>query len=304
MLCGGKTLTIGDAELRVGLCLGAKVSLYAVRRDRMAYDSRFVPASSATHQAGSVLYLLLRGSLVWHNPHEPFVGPELLVLPRALLDGAANVRPRPFHNYGEPLDVCTVFFDAEPRTDTIDRIGAPETIWGELRRSFEALVQSSHRADRASAAQALVDTLVDLRALPASSVEGAAGTHRPSEGRFSRTWAAFANTWSGGALPSLTEMADRTATSTRQVQRDMGSLADALSLPYRGWRATLLSWRISLAVTLLGAPRTTVAEVAVRVGYGSAAAMGRAFRDAGVPSPTEVRTRLLAIAADPDSPAR
>jgi AraC-like DNA-binding protein len=297
VLCEGKALAINGAELRVVLCLDAKISLYAVRRDRMAYDSRFIPPSSSTHGTGSVVYLLLRGTLVWQNPHESFVGPHLLVLPRALLDGSAGVRQRTFHNYGEPLDVCTVFFDADPPAETIERIVPPLAAWEELQRSFEALVQSSHRSDRASAARAILDTLVDVRALPGSCVMGGTATKQPSNGVLSRTWAAFADTWSGGALPSLTEMAERTATSTRQVQRDLGAMADALSLPFRGWRATLLSWRITLAVTLLGAPRTTVGEVAARVGYGSTAAMARAFRDAGVPPPTEIRAALLAINA-------
>ena len=40
----------------------------------------------------------------------------------------------------------------------------------------------------------------------------------------------------------------------------------------------LVSWRIQLAATLLRASKSSVAEVAARVGYGSEAALSRAFK--------------------------
>jgi AraC-like DNA-binding protein len=48
-----------------------------------------------------------------------------------------------------------------------------------------------------------------------------------------------------------------------------------------------------MAVLLLSAPEATVAEVAKIVGYGSAIAMARAFRDAKLPAPSAIQTQML-----------
>jgi transcriptional regulator GlxA family with amidase domain len=50
--------------------------------------------------------------------------------------------------------------------------------------------------------------------------------------------------------------------------------------------------RLKMAVIMLSAKDATVAEVARVVGYGSADAMARAFRDAELPAPSEVREAL------------
>jgi transcriptional regulator GlxA family with amidase domain len=50
--------------------------------------------------------------------------------------------------------------------------------------------------------------------------------------------------------------------------------------------------RLRVAALLLSAPAATVADVASAVGYGSAIAMARAFRDAKLPPPSSVQAAV------------
>lgn len=71
----------------------------------------------------------------------------------------------------------------------------------------------------------------------------------------------------------------------------VGPIAFRLLLDYA--RATVVAVRLRLAALLLSAREATIAEVAQRVGYGSVDALGRAFRDAGLPSPHAIRELVI-----------
>jgi transcriptional regulator GlxA family with amidase domain len=94
-----------------------------------------------------------------------------------------------------------------------------------------------------------------------------------------------------GGTTSLKQVANSLEMSMRQVGRDAKELAATFGFG-RGYRDTLLVLRLRVAALLLSAPAATVADVAAAVGYGSAIAMARAFRDASLPAPSVVQAAL------------
>jgi len=89
-----------------------------------------------------------------------------------------------------------------------------------------------------------------------------------------------------GELGALAEV------SGRQVDRFVSEFTRAFPMSGGGWRAVTVHFRLKTAVLFLSAEDATIAEVAHAVGYGSADAMAKAFRDAGVPSPSTIREAL------------
>jgi transcriptional regulator GlxA family with amidase domain len=110
--------------------------------------------------------------------------------------------------------------------------------------------------------------------------------------RFRRLWSAMQPLYATyGATTSLKQIASSLGMSMRQVGRDAKDLAAAFGIG-GGYRDALLVLRLRVAVLLLSAPDATVADVAKLVGYGSAIAMARAFRDAKLPAPSVIQTAL------------
>lgn len=102
---------------------------------------------------------------------------------------------------------------------------------------------------------------------------------------------------------SIFEIKKITGMSIRQLARDIKLLTKTFGLPGEGFRDTAKVMRLRTAVVLLSAPGATATEVARQVGYKSLEAMGRAFRDAGLPAPSVVhdQVRYEAMAALPTS---
>jgi AraC-like DNA-binding protein len=80
--------------------------------------------------------------------------------------------------------------------------------------------------------------------------------------------------------------------SPRQATRDMVTFLSTFPVPGRTFRELVKVLRIRRAALLLSASDVTVTSVARDVGYGGLDAMARAFRDAGLPAPSEVRADL------------
>jgi transcriptional regulator GlxA family with amidase domain len=91
---------------------------------------------------------------------------------------------------------------------------------------------------------------------------------------------------------TLDQLGELANTSRRQVDRYVHAFFEEVPLVGGGFRAAALHLRLKLAVLFLSAEGVTATEVAVEMGYGSIDAMGRAFRDAGLPSPSAVQASL------------
>ena len=96
-------------------------------------------------------------------------------------------------------------------------------------------------------------------------------------------------------LPTLSDLAHVVGRSDRQLARNIGALATAFAAPGLRFRSATLDWRMREAITFLSAPHATVTQVAKAVRYGSVEAMARAFRDAGLPAPVEVRAAMRRV---------
>ncbi len=84
--------------------------------------------------------------------------------------------------------------------------------------------------------------------------------------------------------------------SPRQLQRIVEELAARYGLNAGNWRDMRNRWRIQIAAVLLSVPELTLSAIADEVGYASAAALTRAFANAGLPPPSELREAFKASA--------
>jgi AraC-like DNA-binding protein len=108
--------------------------------------------------------------------------------------------------------------------------------------------------------------------------------------RFSRLWTVLKPLYEDmSTSASLKQIATIARLSLRQLGRDLGDLSRTFSLFGDGFRDAMRVVRLRAACLFLSAPTATPSEVARHVGYGSLDAMGRAFRDANLPSPSVVQ---------------
>jgi AraC-like DNA-binding protein len=118
-------------------------------------------------------------------------------------------------------------------------------------------------------------------------------TGGPSE-RDIRIAAALAETFSNLATAADTlHLTESAKISTRQLQRVLAAFGEKYGMGIESWRDLRNRWRVQVAAVLFSRPELTASAVAAEVGYASAPALARAFAKAGLPSPTEVRRRLL-----------
>ena len=93
--------------------------------------------------------------------------------------------------------------------------------------------------------------------------------------------------------PTVEEVSGATGISLRQVDRYVSQFLERFGhLGGTSWRVATRHMRLKLAVMWLSADGVSVADVATATSYGSADAMARAFRDAGLPTPSKVQSEL------------
>jgi hypothetical protein len=91
---------------------------------------------------------------------------------------------------------------------------------------------------------------------------------------------------------TLDELASASGLSGGQIERRIQGVLSAFGVIGIGIRSVALHVRMKTAVYFLGVDGAAPADVATVAGYGSVDAMGRAFRDAGLPPPREVQRKL------------
>jgi AraC-like DNA-binding protein len=91
----------------------------------------------------------------------------------------------------------------------------------------------------------------------------------------------------------LGDLARDLGLKTGQVEREMQRLLALFGLPGPGLRSAQHQARMTMAAMYLSGKGVSIAEAASLSGYGSTIAMARAFRDAGLPSPSAVQKELL-----------
>jgi AraC-like DNA-binding protein len=261
-----------------------------VRRESLAFDTKYAAAASGKPEQVGHLFLMLAGRWI-HDSGETFRGPVAFMLADDEIERQQKTS-RTFRTDGERVDVVQLRI-AQPMIRA--RIGmshGPLAVPSQAWDAVNALVTHAPRGDAqhvATVLETFASADVIDRALTQTVI-----TEEPE--RFRRLWGALEPLYSTyGATTSLKQLASSLGMSMRQVGRDAKELSTAFGIG-GGYRDALLMLRLRVAVLLLSAPDATVADVAKVVGYGSPIALARAFRDAKLPSPSVIQT---AVRGDP-----
>ena len=265
-----------------------------VERSGLTLDTRLVPAAKGAPRPGVCLYLLHRGAFVLDGDHGPrFEGPAAFLLSEQHLEGAHGARSTTFRANGSPFAAIEMHL---AEADVLARRAEPPSTLEVDHRTWTATARVIGLAQEASGdthdlEAAVVDLLRALAETGAIAARRAEAARAPV--RFERLWRAVRPMAERFALTAtMNELGAVADVSPRQLDRYLKEFFETFAMVGGGWRAATVHLRIKLAVMFLSAEDVSVAEVARAVGYGSADAMARAFRDAGLSAPTTVREAL------------
>ena len=278
MLTATSATRIGTAGMRTTLVVERGVRGTIVRRDQLAFDTRFAAAAAGRAEEVGHVFLIANGRYV-PAAGEPIAAPVGFVLADDEIEHVAATS-RTFRTDGDHVDVVHLRFErdelAAPIGLAAGPLGLPAACWDAV-----------HHVMREPEELAVL-----LEALAAARVTRRALAIRTEPERYLRLWGALQPLYQAhGGTVSLKQVAASLGLSMRQVGRDATDLANEFGLG-RGYRDGLRVLRLRMAVPLLSAPDATIGLVASLVGYGSPIAMARAFRDAGLPAPSAIRTAL------------
>lgn len=273
-------LEFGSSTLRSTVFLERRLRVHMVRRDRLLFDTAFaVPTRAKTTFVH--LFAQLSGTLVATGA-PPVAGPCAFVLAETEFD---RVVPgaRTFRSFGAR---CTIVEARVPAADLQRPVGlahGPVELAAPVWTAYHALQETRSEAAVHDLITALGTTGVLSRDLTASVV-----ATEPE--RFQRLLAVLRPLYQDHSTSALLkQVAELAGLSLRQFSRDFGDLTRTFNLFGEGFRETMRVLRLRAAVVLLSAPGGTPSDVARTVGYGSLDAMGRAFRDAHLPTPSIVQ---------------
>ena len=295
MLVVRGTKVLGTARLASSLVFARGVWMNVVERTGLMLDTRFVPAAKGAPRPGTCVYLLHRGTFVLDEDGGlRFEGPAALLLSEQHLEGAHGVRPSTFRASGSPFAAIEMHFaeadvTSRPAQPAV-RLDVDDASWAAVSRVIGLAREAS---DDTRELEAAIDNL--LRALAARrSIAARVAESARSPVRFEKLWRAVRPLAERFALTAtMNELGAVADVSPRQLDRYLQEFFKTFTMVGGGWRAATVHLRIKLAIMFLSADDVTIAEVAHAVGYGSADAMARAFRDAGLSAPTTLRNALL-----------
>jgi AraC-like DNA-binding protein len=286
VLVATSEVRISAAGMRSTLVFERAVRGTVVRRESLAFDTKYAAAASGKVEPVGHLFLMLAGRWL-HDTGEVLQAPVGFVLAddeiERLREGS-----RTFRTDGPRVDVVQLRITKDHLRAPIGMRHGPLALPAAGWDALGTLVEHAPRGD-ASHLVRVIDALAS-----AGVVGGSLARTMISEEpeRFRRLWAALEPLYSTyGATTSLKQLASSLGMSMRQVGRDAKELSAAFGIG-GGYRDALLMLRLRVAVLLLSAPGATVADVAKLVGYGSAIAMARAFRDAKLPSPSVIQADM------------
>ncbi|CAN5592589.1 hypothetical protein BH11MYX1_BH11MYX1_19190 [soil metagenome] len=278
LLTATSQIRIGNAGMHTTLVLERSVRGTVVRRDRLAYDTRFAATVAGKAEPVGHVFLVVAG-LSTPTVGEAIQCPFGVVLADDEIErlGATS---RTFRTDGDQVHVIHLRYHRED-------IAAPIGMAAGPLRLPAGFWDSAHRVmEQPTAIGDLFDALAS-----AGVTRPAVRIHEEPE-RYRRLWDALRPLYETyGGTVSLKQLAGSLEMSMRQVGRDAKDLANTFGVG-NGFRDALLVLRLRVAVLLLSGPEATVGEVATLVGYGSAIAMARAFRDAKLPPPSAVQAAV------------
>ena len=292
MLIGQSTWSAGDRAMDTVIVLDRAFRAQLVRRHRLLFDTRFAAALGVADAQQVTLFLVLEGFVQLEGAAR-HAEPAIWVLRD---DELEHVAPgsRTFRSWGAPATVLTMRLSAHLVRGAVGLAAGPRPLPAPAAAALRALGGVDDTHGKEAPFRALVAALI-----ASGHVEEQLARELTDEepAHLERVWAALASVYERQDTAAYVDLiAGLAHVSPRQVQRDLRDLAQRAG--FDGFRATMRGLRLRRAVGLLSAPELEVSEVARIVGYGSADAMGRAFRDAGLPAPSVVRDEVRY----PDSP--
>jgi AraC-like DNA-binding protein len=289
MLTAKSDVEFRSSRLRTWLALARRFRAHLVIRNKLLYDSRYsVPATPDPGWAN--LQLVLEGNLEVDGGASS-AGPSIWVL----LDSeheAGDPAGLTFRSWGDPL----ISLDLRvPVTDIAVPVGlahGPRAFDEPTRRRFEAFVRAFDEGPSDALVAPFRGFIESLHASGVLTGDLPRDLAIPEEEPefVTRLWRVVAEVYMRQeVLPQLSSMSDSAGLSYRQLDRDLAEFCRSYKVPGDSLRSAARYMRLRAALLYLSAPGATVSDVAQRVGYGSAEAMARAFRDATLPSPRRIR---------------
>jgi len=272
--------TFGTSTLRLTAFLERRFRANLMVRDRLLFDSAFVPSLNKPRSFVH-LYAQLRGS--FETAGGPVVtGPQVYALDDTELDHRTPDSPT-FRSWGRPAVIVDIRVSAADLRVPVGLRNGPITLPSRVWDSYGAF-----EADPTDARlHELIVRLVEAQIL---SSDVAASVVRDEPERFVRLWNALRPLYEDlSTSSSLKQIAVVAKLSLRQLGRDLGDFTRTFGLYGGTFRNAIRILRLRAAVLLLSSPEGTPTDVARLIGYGSVDAMGRAFRDAQLPAPSVVQ---------------
>ena len=283
---------IGKASFRWAVVFTGAGSFQIFETEGITCDTRVFPPPEAAAKPLACFELVVRGTFQGFGALDgTFEERTALVMRHEHYQGADRRRSFAFRAEGSPLVMVEWHAPSEiaerlpavPATFTLDDEG-----WNAATRAG-MLSQSDDQALEASV-RALVQRLA---AAGVVTEAGAAKALRDPPSPIARLWRALKPTIEHLALSvTASDLGAASDLSASQVERAFRRWATAFALVGPGLRGVTHVLRMNTAVLFLSAEGASVAEVALATGYGSADAMARAFRDAGLEPPSLVQRRL------------
>ena len=258
-----------------------------VRRENLAFDTKFAAAMPGKPEPVGQLFLLLSGRLVT-STGQTYEAPVGFLLADDEIE-RMTARSTSFRTFGPNVDVIQLRIDRRDLTREPGIAHGPLPLTPACWDAAHAFLDGAARGDTGTLTQ-LLHALVAAKLVDAR-IPGTIIAEEPLA--LSRLWDAITPLYQthGGTL-SLKQIAAHLDLSLRQVGRDAKELTETFGMG-GGFRDMLLVLRLRVATLLLSSV-ATVNEVAKTVGYGSPIAMARAFRDAKLPAPSAIQAEMQA----------
>ncbi len=277
------------ASIAVRAILGRRFGAYALHLDGLRFDNRFIPAVSGAKRDWRLVIFPTLGLLRVRNAVVP--PGSILLLPQTLMSSSD-----PAHwvtSQGSTVSLAAVRILpgslVDGPTDEVAVVSVSEATG----QAFRDLAEPTWTGDTSRALTcggALFDALVrdGVARTPLSKAdeqEGRTLAVRTME-------AAFPLLSSLATQPMLVDIIARAGVGERQFLRNIQQVQADFDLPDRGWRETIVRWRVTAAVLLLSSDELSLTEVARLAGYSGNKTMGRALSEAGLPQGSVIRKQL------------
>jgi AraC-like DNA-binding protein len=277
----------GPSRLRSILILERRFRIHVVMRDRLVYDTKF--AARGLGGSISTLYYVASGNVQIGGGE--ILGPGRAYMLAASEFEAVEAGAQHVRSWGEPSIVVDLKLRNEDVKVPIGLAHGPVVLGEKSRAAMHAMAEGLRAGVAVEGhTPALLAALVEDGVIP----QDIAGSIEPSEPEpLARLWQGLTPLIQNQVTSaSIFEIKKITGMSIRQLARDIKLLTKTFGLPGEGFRDTAKVMRLRTAVVLLSAPGATATEVARQVGYKSLEAMGRAFRDEGLPAPSVVHDQV------------